>query len=236
MKPSNSACRLLSSVVALSLATLPTQSAWAHQSGAQPPADATETPAPGEADAPAAGEAGAAEPPAPEAGAEGEQPPAVETEDGFVTQVNTGQDEAPAEGEGEAAAEEAAEPPAPEVPLDDGRPPEPKWGNKTPAKGTGMLIAGGTTLGAGLAFTITSIFLTSQCSLDGPLSCKYENQDTLFIPLGIGVSLVGVMLLAVGGGYARKYKKWENWQPEQKTAVAPLFMRGGGGLALSRRF
>jgi hypothetical protein len=57
--------------------------------------------------------------------------------------------------------EEVAPAPAPVVPEGPERPPEPTIGNgKYKAKGTGLMIAGGTLFGVGLAGVLTTYFLT----------------------------------------------------------------------------
>lgn len=139
---------------------------------------------------------------------------------------------AAAEAEAKAKAEAEATPSF----LEDDRPPEPRIANK-PAKGKGLMIAGGTVAGVGLGTTIAFTLITRNCSYDGPLQCRLQNQDNFLIPMGAAALLTGVMLLGVGVGYHVRYKRWEKWSPEEKkTAVVPTATRNSAGLAVVGRF
>jgi hypothetical protein len=148
------------------------------------------------------------------------------------------------------------EPPPPQPPPPDpmaDRPPEPQVSGK-PRKGMGMMIAGGTVLGVGLAATITFGLVTRHCKYSGPLECKYQEQDQFLIPMGAAVTLLGAMLLGVGVGYHVGYKKWQRWTPEVaaaekakkdkrgrkgkkgNTAFAPAMIPGGGAMVWGGRF
>lgn len=155
----------------------------------------------------------------------------------------------PAEPTGDAATPDAPPPVVPPDPYAD-RPEEPRVGGK-PRKGKGLMIAGGTVLGVGVAATITFALMTENCSYDGPLQCKLQDQGQLLIPLGAATTLLGAMLLGVGIGYHVQYKKWEAWKPgdnekkkkkgrkgrdRSKTALVPSMFRGGGGVVWSGRF
>jgi hypothetical protein len=147
-----------------------------------------------------------------------------------------GDAEAKAKADAEAKAKADAEEAARQA-IEDARPPEPRIGNK-PAKGKGLMIAGGTVAGVGLGLTIAFTLMTRNCSFDGPLQCSLQNQDDFLIPAGAATLLTGTMLLGVGVGYHFKYKRWERWSPEdmKKTALVPTATRHGGGLAWVGRF
>jgi hypothetical protein len=134
------------------------------------------------------------------------------------------------------------------------RPPEPQLGGK-PRKGVGMMIAGGSVLGVGIASTITFALVTRNCSYSGPLECRYQEQDKFLIPMGAAVTLLGAMLLGVGVGYHLNYKKWQRWTPavaaaekakaekkknrgrnKNKTAFAPGLIPGGASMVVGGRF
>ena len=163
-------------------------------------------------------------------------------------------DAEPAEGEGEPA--EAAEPeselPEPEpapapAPVSEGpeRPPEPQIGGK-PAKGVGMMIAGGTLLGVGVASLATSVVLTSCPEPANTTGCKYATHRTFVVPVTAAVTTAGLLLLLVGAGYSSRYKRWQRWTPEQDrgkgkvkvetAAVGPSVWPGGGGVGYVGRF
>jgi hypothetical protein len=110
-----------------------------------------------------------------------------------------------------------------------------------PAKGKGMMIAGGVLLGGGIAGTIASILLTSCPEPANTVGCKYSTHRTLAVPVAGSVTLVGGLLLGVGIAYAVRYKKWQRWKPEddkkiKKTALVPTFMPGGAGVGYVGRF
>ncbi len=192
--------------------------------------------------------------------------PAEEVEPAQATQaLEGGPEEAPAEGSTEESAEEisvedmgepvpeepAAEPEptpaAPAVPAydpDNEPPPEPRIAGK-PRTGKGLMIAGGTTLGVGILASFGAAALTTWCSYSGPLHCKHNDQKNLLIPGGVTIALTGAVILGVGVAYHLGYKRWERWTPGQdkkktakKTAqvVAPIMIRGGGGLGYVASF
>jgi hypothetical protein len=176
----------------------------------------------------------------------GETPEVVAPADPQTPEVEEAQAEEP-EVQPEPEPEPEPEPvaaPEPEPSPEDLRPEEPKVG-KRPAKGIGLMAAGGATLGAGLAWTIGFGLATRNCSYDGPLQCKLEDQDTLLIPMGVAMMTLGTILLGVGLGWHFRYKRWESWRPGQddgkkrrraSTALAPATLRGGGGLVWTGRF
>lgn len=121
-----------------------------------------------------------------------------------------------------------AEPPPDETPTmtaPEGpeRPPEPTVGNgRFKARGTGLMIAGGTLLGLGLVGMVTSIFLTRCTELDNSFACRNQQHNTFAVPATGAAALLGAVLLAVGVGYRVRYKRWENWDPNKaKTAFFP---------------
>jgi len=225
--------RILSALLATTMLTLPSNVALAD-AGAFAPEEESAEPAEEEEAAATEGEEPADEE-AKADEAEGEEGTGEEPEEGEEGTEGEATEEETAEPEPEPAAEEAAPPEAPEGPQ---RPPEPTYGAKgKPAKGTGMIIAGGVLLGLGVAGTITSALVTRNCSYDGPLQCKYENQDRFLIPLGAAGALMGAILLAVGLGFRVRYKRWESWSPRDKTAaLVPVAFPGGGGVTYGARF
>lgn len=259
--------RTSAALVAATLIFAPQSSAWAlsaqpadapeQEEGAAP--DAADggdeaTPAEGEPGSGEAGEPGAEGEPATAEGegAEGEDAQGEgaegESAEGEGAEDESGEGEGAEEQSTEAAPEEA-EPtppapseavPAPETPADTGpqRPEEPTIGGR-PAKGTGLMIAGGSLMLLGTAGLVTVGLITQNCSFDGPLKCKYQNQGAFLIPMMAAPTLLGAILLAVGGGYRVRYKKWERWTPAQdkKSAmVLPVASRQGGGVAVVGRF
>ena len=198
--------RVLSTVVALSVG-LPLNLAHA----AEPPADASGDAA--EADS----AADAPEEPAEGEAAEGEaaeEEPAEETED------ETAEDETADEGV------------SAEGPSDDRGPP-PSFGDK-PATGKGLMIAGGVTIGVGVAFLATSVAIT-RCDPDRP-DCRFGDQDEFLIPTAATGTAVGILLLTAGLINRRRYKRWEKGELKT-TAFAPTYMPGGGvGLGAVGRF
>lgn len=158
--------------------------------------------------------------------------------------------------EGETEADVPPPEPAPDPMAD--RPPEPQVAGK-PRKGVGLMIAGGTVLGVGLAASITFGLVTRHCQYDGPLKCKYQDQDQFLIPMSVSVTLLGAVLLGVGVGYNLGYKKWQRWTPavaaaekakaekranrgrrgkksKTDTAFAPAMLPGGAGVVVGGRF
>ena len=185
----------------------------------EPPADGV---APVEIEPPAEGETPA----------EGEE---VETPEG---EGEAEGEEATDEGEGEEEVEEPAteEPPPSLEEAGPMRPPEPTWGpkNQYPRNGKGMLITGGIVTGLGAAFIVTSVLLT-RCDFDSALSCKYVDQRDFLVPSAVATTGLGLLLIGVGVDNHLKYKKWQNWTPEE-TAVVPSYVPGGGGVAWVGRF
>jgi hypothetical protein len=102
---------------------------------------------------------------------------------------------------------------------------------KFKAKGTGLMIAGGTLLGLGIAGVLTTYFLTHcpEGEVDKSFACNNRQHKTFAIPATATVALMGAVLLIVGLSYRGKYKKWENWDPNRaKTALRPHI--GGTGV------
>lgn len=175
-----------------------------------------------------------AEPVAPTDGSETPDAPADAPTDAPTDASETPDEvEAPAEVPVEEPKEEekpaeAAAPPVPEGPE---RPPEPTLGNgKFKAKGTGLMIAGGTLLGLGVAGVLTTFFLTRcpESELDKSFACRNRQHNTFAVPATAAGALLGAVLLAVGVTYRVRYKRWENWDPSQaKTAFRPNFTASG---------
>ncbi|MFO7562857.1 MAG: hypothetical protein R6X02_09470 [Enhygromyxa sp.] len=169
-----------------------------------------------------------------EAVAEGEAPEGEEADAELpeADEVSGGEDE-----DQDEEVEAAEEPPPPD--FDDMgpmRPPEPTWGpkNQYPRDGKGMLITGGLVTGLGAAFIVTSVLIT-RCDFDSALSCRYGDQRDFLIPTAVATTGLGVLLVGVGISNRIKYKRWQNWTPEQ-TAVVPSYVPGGGGVAVVGRF
>jgi len=202
--------RITCSVLAATLTALPCNEALAAAPAAAPAAQ------------PAAEEVPSDEPPTEVAAPEGE--PA--------------EGEVPLEPEAPPVEEEAAPPPPPE-PQGPERPPEPTVANgKYKAKGNGLMISGGVLLGLGAAGLISSILLTRCDEPANTFSCKNKQHNTFAVPATAAATLLGAVLLFVGVGYRLRYKRWENWKPEDapKTAVYPTMLRGGAGVGYSLRF
>ncbi len=146
-------------------------------------------------------------------------------------------DAPPADAPAETPAEVApAPPPEPQGPE---RPPEPTVANgKYKAKGTGLMIAGGSLFALGAAGLITSVFLTRCPEPADSFACKNQENSTFAVPATAAATLLGAVLVFVGVGYRVRYKKWENWKPENapKTAVYPTLLRGGAGVGYSLKF
>ena len=219
----------LSATLALTLVALPTNSALAQQ------------PAGGAADAqPAGADPNAETDPAAEGeGAEGEGAEGAEGEgaegEGAEGEGAEGEEGEGEEGEGEEGEGDGAiAVTGPEGPVDDDTPTEPKIG-KWPAKGTGMLISGGVLLGLGTAGLITSILLTNCPEPANSIGCKNQHNRDFLVPISASVITVGIVLLAVGGANAAKYKRWrESSGPKQ--ALVPTFNRQSAGLAYTLKF
>ncbi|MBZ5715495.1 hypothetical protein [Nannocystis pusilla] len=186
--------------------------------------------------APAAPAPAAAPAAPPDQPAEAEPPPA-EAEPTEVPTSDAPPDEVPVEEPKpeEAAAAEETPPETPETIVPEGpeRPPEPTLGNgKFKAKGTGLMIAGGTLLGAGIVGVITSFFLT-RCpdgELENSFACKNRQHNTFAVPAFGAAALLGAVLLIVGGTYRARYKRWENWDPTRaRTAFRPTVTANGVG-------
>ena len=188
-------------------------------------------------------------------GETGETPPG---ETGETPPVETGETpaETPTDTPEELSDGEKEPPPPDPVPVDPmaDRPPEPQIGGKS-RKGVGLMIAGGSVFGVGLAASISFGLITRGCSYSGPLQCKYQEQENFLIPMGAAVTLLGAMLLGVGTGYYLGYKKWQRWTPavaaaqkakqekrnrkgrsKNKTAFAPAMIPGGGAMVVGGRF
>lgn len=137
--------------------------------------------------------------------------------------------------------EPKVEPPpvVPVVPEGPERPPEPTIGNgKYKAKGTGLMIAGGTLFGVGLAGVLTTYFLTRCTEIEDNFACKNKQHNTFAVPATASLALLGAVLLLVGVGYHARYKKWERWTPgtAKKTALTPTMLRGGAGVSYTVKF
>ncbi|HRI10994.1 MAG TPA: hypothetical protein PKW35_24415, partial [Nannocystaceae bacterium] len=151
--------------------------------------------------------------------------------------------EAPAEAEHEAEPEPEPEPATPPPPVEEGpeRPPEPQIGGKA-AKGTGMMIAGGTLLGVGAGALTASVLLTQCPEPANTVGCKYAPHRTFVVPVSAAVTTAGLLLLLVGAGYSTRYKRWKAWSPEKErakvktAAVGPTLIPGGGGIGYVGRF
>ncbi|MBK9753078.1 hypothetical protein [Nannocystis sp.] len=119
------------------------------------------------------------------------------------------------------------------------RPPEPTVANgKYKAKGTGLMIAGGTLFALGLGGLLSSYFLTRCDAPANTFACKQHHNNTFAVPATGAAALLGVVLLAVGVGYRLRYKKWERWTPgtAPKTALYPTMLRGGAGVGYTVKF
>jgi hypothetical protein len=154
-------------------------------------------------------------------------------------EIAVGEDEGEGEGEDEAedeGDEMAIEPPPDLADAGPIQPPEPTWGPKGqyPRNGKGMLITGGIVTGLGAAFIVTSVLIT-QCDFESSLKCKYGDQRDFLIPTAVATTGLGLLLVGVGIGNRIKYKRWQNWTPEQ-TAVVPTYVPGGGGVAWVGQF
>lgn len=215
-----------------------------------PPADATTPPPAGTPTDPGTVTADPNTTPPAEPGTEPTGEPTGETTPEEPPTEAPPAEEPPAEEPKEEVKPEEPPPPDPYA----NRPDEPRISGK-PRKGKGMMIAGGTVLGASLAATITFGMITQHCSYNGPLECRLQDQDKFLLPLGGAGILLGAMILGVGVGYHVGYKRWEDWTPEKeaarqakrnknkrkkagaaKTALAPAMFRGGGGVAVFGRF
>ncbi len=128
--------------------------------------------------------------------------------------------------------EKTEEPPPPAVPEGPERPPEPTLGNgKFKAKGTGLMIAGGTLFGLGAVGVITGFFLTRCPEPANSFACKNQQNNTFAVPATGAVTLLGAVLLAVGVTYRVRYRRWEQWDPKRaKTAFFPTLSPTGAGV------
>ena len=232
--------QLSSSVLTTALALAPVNGAWA----APPPAD----PDPGgeqiDVDGSDAAEGETTEVGSPESEAAAEQSGDAEAIEVGSPEGEAADAEAVPEqdvAEGDAALPEAEELDAsadePDLaPTGPVRPLEPTWGPKDqyPRNGKGMLITGGIVTALGAAFIATSVIIT-RCDFDSGLECRYGDQRDFLIPTAVATTGLGLLLVGIGVGNRVKYKRWENWTPEQ-TAVVPTYVPGGGGLAWVGRF
>jgi hypothetical protein len=242
--------RILCTVLAATLVALP-----ANEALAAPAATPTATKPPVTSSAPAPGTAPASTPPADRTTGtarrrhhaarrwhHGATPtdPAATNPDG--TPVDAPVDAVPEEPKPEEPKpEEVAPAPAPVVPEGPERPPEPTIGNgKYKAKGTGLMIAGGTLFGVGLAGVLTTYFLTRCPRSPTPSPARTSSTTPSPCPRPASLALLGAVLLFVGVGYHVRYKRWERWTPEsaakKKTALTPTMLRGGAGLSYTVKF
>ena len=247
--------RIISPILATAMVLLPVSQA---QAAAFVPAAQPAEDAPAGADAPSA-DAPSAD--APSADAPSTDAPSTDAAGADAAGADASEGTAPVEEgavEGEAGAplepmpaepEPVAEPdpepePAPEIapepPVDSDRPKEPTVAGK-PAKGKGMLIAGGVLFGAGVAGTVASILLTRCPEPANTVGCKYEPHRSFAVPVAGAGTLVGVLLLGVGLGYHVRYKKWKNWKPKsdkviKESALIPTIYPGGAGVGYVGRF
>lgn len=236
--------RILCTVLAATLVALPTNEALAAPATTptKPPVTST-APAPGTA-APAAapGAAAPADGTVPTDGADA--PPDDAPPDGTDAPPDAIVDpsaapDAAAEPPPEEPTPEEVAPPAPVVPEGPERPPEPTVGNgKYKAKGTGLLIAGGTLFGVGLAGVLTTYFLTRCTELEDTFACNNRQNSTFAVPATAALTLLGAVILLVGAGYHVRYKRWERWTPgpNKKTALTPTMLRGGAGVSYTVKF
>ena len=183
------------------------------------------------ADAPA--EAGAEEADGSEA-AEGEQQaqdvPAEQEAD--PADEDTSSEDEGGDEEGAADEDSMDEGVSAEGPMDDRGPP-PSFGDKA-ATGKGLIIAGGATIGLGLAFLATSVAIT-RCDPDSP-DCRFGDQDEFLIPTAATGTAVGVLLLTAGLINRSRYKKWERGDLKS-ASFAPTYLPGGGvGVGAVGRF
>jgi hypothetical protein len=237
MRSTPSTC-IVSSILAVALAAAPTHVALA--AGSAPAAEDEEAEPADEGD-------DEAEPASEDAeDREGDEADDGEGDDG---EGEDGEDEPEEEpepaDEGDEEAEASDEPPAPAfIPPEDERPDEPLIAGK-PRKGKGLMIAGGSVLGLGIVSTSVFGAVSRHCSYSGPLQCRHQNDAEFMIPLGLSVTLLGAMMLAVGIGYHFHYKKWERWTPGQndkrkrrraETALVPSLGRSSAGLSWAGRF
>lgn len=232
----------VASVLAASLVALPSNAALAAPPPAQPtaPASPTSSSAPAAPASSTPAPAAPVEPTAP-APADPNAPAEVSAptdETGVPLSVPV---EEPAEGDqtqGEQTQEKPPETPETVVPEGPERPPEPTLGNgKFKAKGTGLMIAGGTLLGLGLVGMVTSIFLTRCTELDNSFACRNQHNNTFAVPATGAAALLGAVLLAVGVTYRVRYKRWESWDPNRaRTAFYPTFTPQGVGAGAMLKF
>ncbi len=244
--------RIISPILATVMVVLPVSQAQAAAfAPAVQPAEGADAADPGvdapSADAPVDAAPVEAADGAPAEGAEDGAP--VEGAEGAPVE---GAEGAPAEGadaplepmppaEPEPVAEPEPEPlPVIAPPIDSDRPKEPTIAGK-PAKGKGMLIAGGVLLGGGVVGTVATILLTRCPEPANTVGCKYQEHRFFAVPVATSGTLVGVLLLGVGLGFNIRYKKWKNWKAEDKkvlkeSALVPTFSPGGAGLGYIGRF
>lgn len=133
---------------------------------------------------------------------------------------------------------EKTEEPPPAVPEGPERPAEPTLGNgKFKAKGTGLMIAGGTLFGLGAVGVVTTVLLTRCTELDNSFGCKNQHNNTFAVPATATVALLGAVLLAVGVTYRLRYRRWESWDPKRaKTAFYPAISPNSVGLGTIVKF
>lgn len=142
--------------------------------------------------------------------------------------------------EGEESTQDVAEEPQTEEELEpqvEGpeRPLEPQIGGK-PAKGKGMMIAGGTLLGLGAAGLATSIVFTQCKELTSSFGCENREQRRFVVPISASVVTLGALLLTFGVVNHVKYRRWEKWTPGKEAALAPVLYTDGAGISYAARF
>ena len=136
---------------------------------------------------------------------------------------------------GEAAKTDASETSVPPVEEGPERPTEPQIGGK-PAKGKGMMIAGGTLLGVGAAGLAASIVLTQCEQIESTVGCKNNPHRKFVIPGSGAVVALGALLLAFGVVNHVKYRRWEKWTPGREAVVVPTLLKDGAGFSYAARF
>lgn len=107
--------------------------------------------------------------------------------------------------------------------LDDGTPKR---------SGNGMLIAGGSALGA--AAILTGItFPVTRCPVEGE-TCKAGEQRELFLASSVAMGTLGVILLTAGLVTKVKFNRAK--EEKASAVLAPTWMPSGAGLAAVGRF
>ncbi len=107
--------------------------------------------------------------------------------------------------------------------LDDGAP------KRT---GKGMLIAGGSALGAA-AILVGITFPVTRCPVEGE-TCKAGEQRELFLASAVAMGTLGAILLTAG--IVTKIKSNRSREDKASAVLAPTWMPSGAGLAAVGRF